>query len=132
MRIDSPGGTVGDSQEIYSAISIAKDLLENGAKLAITDPKVSSQQIENEFGKAMNNACEEVFRDLEFTRDTYECSKDADAIVIATEWKEYKFLDWEKISNLMRKPSWIFDTRNVIVEKDIKNLDLNFWQVGRN
>ncbi len=114
------------------AISIAKDLLENGAKLAITDPKVSSQQIENEFGKAMNNACEEVFRDLEFTRDIYECSKDADAIVIATEWKEYKFLDWEKISNLMRKPSWIFDTRNLILEKDIKNLDLNFWQVGRN
>ena len=56
---------------------------------------------------------------MEFTRDAYGCSKDADAIVIATEWKEYKFLDWEKISNLMRKPSWVFDARSILVpEKD--------------
>ena len=40
--------------------------------------------------------------------------KDADAIVVLTEWDEYSRLDWDSIALTMRKPSWIFDARSII------------------
>ena len=47
-----------------------------------------------------------------------------------TEWDEYKNIDWGKVSQKMRKPSWIFDARSILNKNDIKNSDLNFWRIG--
>ena len=110
-------------------IAISKYLLENGAKLMITDPQVSSDQIEQEIGsdKKDNFKFEGKW---EFTKDLKECVKDADAIVILTAWKEYQQLDINFLCKFMRKPSWIFDTRKIISIKDLKGTGINFWQVG--
>ena len=39
---------------------------------------------------------------------------------------------WEDIYKKMRKPAWLFDTRSVVNEKDIKNIGLNLWKLGSN
>ena len=53
-----------------------------------------------------------------------------DAVVILTEWDIYKNLDWKKISELMRKPAWVFDTRGLVDISKLNNTDLNFWKIG--
>ena len=55
---------------------------------------------------------------------------DADAIVIATEWEEFKSLDWSEISNLMRSPKWLFDTRGVTNSDNLEKYNLNYWKIG--
>ena len=65
-----------------------------------------------------------------FTKDLNECVVGADAIVILTAWEEYKELDFSVFSQLMRKPSWLFDTRNVVSKNKLKGSGMNFWQIG--
>ena len=54
----------------------------------------------------------------------------ADSIVILTEWDEYRNLNWQKLSQSMRKPAWIFDTRGILSKEEIISLGLNFWSIG--
>ena len=60
----------------------------------------------------------------------YESFEGADAVVILTEWEEYKNLDWKKISLKMRKPAWVFDTRLIINKQKVILSGLNFWGLG--
>ena len=113
------------------AISITKDLIENGAELIICDPKVQSLQIAkcldlDENKKGFNSE----FGFWRFSKDIYEAAKNADAIVLITEWKEYKNIIWEKMAKQMRNPSWVFDTRSISNLKAIKNAGINVWSVG--
>ena len=39
-------------------------------------------------------------------------------------------MDWDKISDLMRAPAWIFDARSVISKEDLVNKKLNLWRIG--
>ena len=111
-----------------STLYIANDLMENGANIFIHDPKVSDDEIDNAFRnfKSFNinesawNYCENIL----------EAANMADAIIILTEWNEYKTIDWEKVSSLMRKPSWVFDTRAIIDGEVIKKYGLSYWSVG--
>ena len=59
-----------------------------------------------------------------------DVAKDADAIVIATEWKEFKSLDWCKMSKLMRSPKWLFDIRGITNYCDLKGCNINYWKIG--
>ena len=117
-----------DTRESPS-IDICKSLIEEGAKLSIYDPKVTSYQIKESLVVREN---------VEFNNDglweqesnIYNVAFNADAIVILTEWDEFKKLDWKKFKELMRSPSWLFDTRGITEEKEIKNAGLNYWKVG--
>ena len=112
------------------AIEICKDLIENGAELLINDPKVSKVQIEIELGL---NEFENNNRNIgkwQFITDINKAAENADAIVIVTEWEEYKNLNWRKLSDLLRKPSWIFDTRGIIPISLLKELNSYYWQIG--
>ena len=114
-----------------AAIFIAKDLLENGAKLKIYDPQVSKNNIEKELGLESS----EVFLENDDGQWSYFSEYDdainsADAVVILTEWEEFREIDWEYHSNLMRKPSWLFDTRNIVNRDIVKKTDINYWGLG--
>ncbi len=112
------------------AIEICKDLIENGAELLINDPKVSKVQIEIELGlKEFENNNRNIGK-WQFITDINKAAENADAIVIVTEWEEYKNLNWRKLSNLLRKPSWIFDTRGIIPISLLKELNSYYWQIG--
>ena len=118
-----------DTRESPS-ISIAKDLLENGANLMITDPQVLPLQIEKELGLTQSVSFSDLEGSWRFTKNLEECVKDADAIVILTSWEEYKEFDFNSYSKLMRKPSWIFDTRKIISKDNLKGSGIKFWQIG--
>ena len=114
-----------------AAIDICKNLLEEGGNLRIYDPKVSTQQIEKDLN------CQENLKGENsdsgnwiFTKSIEEASNDADGIIILTEWEEFKYINWEKISGLMRKPSWLFDTRLVSDTNEAASFGIHIWALG--
>ena len=120
-----------------AAIQICKDLLEEGAYLIIHDPKVSQKQIEIDLNMeiSQSDAREDKADNIResnwsFANNLSSIFKDADAVVILTEWDIYKTINWDEVSKLMRHPSWIFDTRSIIKGIDVKKSGLNFWQIG--
>ena len=113
------------------AIEIVKDLIENGAEIIISDPKVKTSQIERDLKMAENH--KEINSECgfwHFSEDIFCAVKDADAIVLLTEWQEYAHLDWQKIGNSMRSPSWVFDARSIAQVDQIKKTGLNVWSIG--
>ena len=112
------------------AIEISKNLIENGAQLKINDPKVNNKQIEQELAIKEFEENPLSYGRWNYEKDIYKSAKNADAIIIITEWQEYKGLNWQKLSSLMRKPAWIFDTRKILPKENWAELGINFWQVG--
>ena len=60
-----------------------------------------------------------------YTSDLNLLFKDADAIIILTEWEEYLHIKWKIMSKLMRKPSWLFDTRGIVEEEKLNGSNIN-------
>ena len=124
-----------DTRESPSIV-ICKNLLEEGAFLNIHDPKVKSKQISEELGKREyikhhaegKDSISEGEWFLE--EDIKKACKGSDAIIILTDWKEYSEIDWAEIAQIMRRPSWVFDTRSVINKEQIINANLNLWRIG--
>ena len=119
-----------------SAIKICKDLLEEGAILHIHDPKVNKSQIEYDLGKKSINYSYKGVNDIDldgnwfFYKTIYDAVVGADALVVLTEWEEYSNIDWEIISEKMRKPAWVFDSRSILIKERIRKTGLNFWRIG--
>lgn len=114
-----------------AAIDICKNLLEEGGNLRIYDPKVSKQQIEKDLNCPQNlKGKNSDSGNWIFTKSIEEASNDADGIIILTEWEEFKYINWEKISGLMRKPSWLFDTRLVSDTNEAASFGINIWALG--
>ncbi len=113
------------------AISICADLINEGAKLVIHDPKVDEESIIGDIKNYLRNK-NLPFYDcgLEFEKDIYNSVEESDAIIILTEWEDYSNLNWQKISRSMRKPGWVFDTRNIIQIEKVKSSGLNIWCLG--
>ena len=111
------------------AINICLDLLEEGATLKIYDPRVKSKQIEKEISKKKdkNIIYEGKWIKVE---NIYESFNEADAIIVLTEWQEFKNLNWEEISSLMKKPSWVFDTRLILSPEILKKYNFDLWSLG--
>ncbi len=128
-----------DTREAPS-INIAKDLLEEGAQLAIYDPKAKINQIETDLGLPASNHPKEPNTHSKETitgegswwsaKTTTQAVQGVDAIVILTEWNEFKKLDWGNMVPHMRKPAWVFDTRGVVNQSLIKQAGLKLWRVG--
>ena len=52
------------------------------------------------------------------------------AVLLLTEWSEYKNINWYEVAKKMVRPGWVFDSRSIIDPISIKNANLNFWRVG--
>ena len=98
------------------AIVIAKELAKNGAEICATDP----EGIENSKRELAE------FKNIKFAADAYEASENADLIVIATEWKNYRELDFSKI-----KTKKIVDLRNLFDAEKMKNLGFEYFYIGQ-
>lgn len=113
------------------AISISLELLKEGAKLKIYDPKVSFEQIKNDLvQKNQNLSSVSKVNNWEVCDDLYETTIGADAIVILTNCEEFKNLNWSKITKNMRLPSWVFDTKGFSNTAEAEIFDMNIWSVG--
>ena len=54
----------------------------------------------------------------------------ADAVVLLTEWSQYKSLDWQDLSRRMRRPAWVFDSRTIVNPDQVRSAGLRLWCVG--
>ena len=101
--------------------------------MKIYDPRVSRRQLEKDLGlnKKDNLEYGSFNGSWEFSGDSYRAAEGTDAIVILTEWEEFKHLDWKLISTNMRSPSWVFDTRSIINYEEATSNGINVWIMGR-
>ena len=115
------------------AIEICKDLLEEGCFLSIFDPKVSLNQIISDLGmnptKIKSNGNN--LGGWDYSKSIDDAVKGSDAIIILSDWQDFYNLDYKTIISEMRKPSWIFDTRNVVDINAAKKSGFNLWSLGR-
>ena len=107
------------------AIEICKNLINDGARLNIHDPKVH----EDDLNKVLSTPSHEK-EDWDIAKNINDVFVDSDAVIILTEWEAYKKIDWDSQVKLMRRPSWIFDTRNLLELKNIDTNKVNIWQTG--
>lgn len=127
LENDVKGKTIGvlglsfkpDTDDMRDAPSIViiNGLKEAGAKIKAYDPV------------AMENS-KKLFSGIEFSKNSYEVAENADLLIIATEWNEFKQLDLSKIKNLMKTPI-ILDGRNIYSKHELKGLGFTYLGVGR-
>ncbi len=98
---------------------VISELLNNGFKVNVYDP-AAMDNMKNKFGDA-----------IRFTSNPYEALKDVSALVILTEWNEFKQADLQKVKSLMKKPV-VFDGRNIYDPKAMKKLGYTYISIGRN
>lgn len=111
----------GDTRE-SPAIYISRLLLNEHANLAIYDPK------------AIPNAridLGDVKAGVEYCSDPYEAVRGAHAIVLITDWKEFTAYDYRKIFDLMEKPAFIFDGRNLLDHEKLYETGFNVYPLGK-
>jgi UDPglucose 6-dehydrogenase len=113
------------------AIRICRDLIEEGATLAIVDPKVEAEQIARDLGCAPGGAASLSGEGGWVpAASPEEAARGADAVLILTEWGAYRQLDWTGIAAVMRHPAWLFDARAVADAAAARAAGLNVWRVG--
>ena len=117
-----------DSREA-PAIRVCADLLEEGAHLAIHDPKVATGQMARDLKQD-----ESVVLDSSGSwcrPESIEAAvAGADAVLILTEWEQYRQLKWADLASRMRRPAWVFDARAVTESLQVKAAGLSLWKVG--
>ncbi len=99
------------------AMAIVRDLRAHGARVRAYDPE------------AMPHA-REVFPDLDYRPDPYAVADGADALVVVTEWNEFRNLDLERIRGLLARPVLV-DLRNVYDPAKARALGFQYHGVGR-
>ena len=111
----------GDTRDA-PAIYICKRLLEEKARLSITDPHAISNARKDLSGVDVR---------AEFVEDPYEAAKDAHGLALITEWPKYRSLDYQKIFDSMSKPAFIFDGRNHLDHEKLFEMGFNVYPIGR-
>lgn len=104
------------------AIAITQMLAEEHAEIAITDPK-ALRHVAEDLGPLAAK--------IKTTTDPYAAAKDADAIVLLTDWEEYKALDYKRLYAGMRKPAFIFDGRNILPHAQLRRLGFEVKAIGK-
>ena len=59
-----------------------------------------------------------------------EASFNTDGLVVLTAWAEFKNINWQNLYQFTRKPTWIFDTRNICDLKNAKKAGFKTWSLG--
>ena len=103
------------------SIYVIKELVKHGAKIKAFDPK------------AVNEAKEYYLKGLEkveYVDSKYDVLNDSDALVLLTEWKEFRIPDFEKIKSLLKNPI-IFDGRNQYNAFNLEEMGIEYHQIGK-
>ena len=112
-----------DTRESPS-INISRDLLQEGAILDFYDPKVNESQIFKEFNEIIDD------ENVLVSKTALQAVNGADAVLVLTDWDEFRSLEWGDMFKAMRKPAWVFDTRICLDKKNLKEIGFNVWSLG--
>ncbi len=106
-----------DDMRDAPSIDIAAALTAQGARVRAFDP-VAMQ------------VARPLIQDVEFCSDPYEMARDCDALMVVTEWNEFKQLDLEKLKDLLKQPV-IYDGRNIYDPAVMKDMGFIYRGIGR-
>ena len=106
-----------DDMRDAPSIDIIELLKRDGANIKAFDPQ------------AAKNA-KGIIKDIEFTENIYDAAKDAEALVVLTEWNDFKEIDFKKLKKLMKNPV-IIDSRNIYNPEQLRDLGFTYLGVGR-
>lgn len=123
----------GDTRE-SAAITLTQYFREEKANVAIFDPKVEESQIWFDLQEAgKGDSLEDIKKQITISSDPFDAAKNADAIVIATEWDMFKDtnLDYEKLYSIMNKPAFVFDGRLIVDRAKLEKIGFKVEQIGK-
>jgi UDPglucose 6-dehydrogenase len=106
-----------DDMRESPATDIIKEMQKRGAKIRAFDPV------------AMKEA-KHYLPDIDYAENEYDAIKDADVLVIVTEWNQFRALDMDKVKKLLKAPK-IADLRNIYNPTDMRELGFEYVGVGR-
>ncbi|MDX2080996.1 MAG: UDP-glucose/GDP-mannose dehydrogenase family protein [Terrimicrobiaceae bacterium] len=110
-----------DTDDVRSsvAVDVVKDLLSEGAEVSVYDPK------------GMEKAREfKLVEGARFADSPLDAAKDAEALIIATEWKMFAGVDFEELKKIMHTPL-IFDGRNLFDPDTVREFGFTYTSIGR-
>src|SRR5579872_1181158 len=105
-----------DDVRFAPALSIIRRLQVEGAQIQAYDPE------------AMDKAKKEI-PDLTYCQDAYEAAKGTDAVLLLTEWEEFRKVDWSRLATLVERPL-IIDGRNALLREDVVSNGFHYIGIG--
>lgn len=105
-----------DMREAPSLVIIDK-ILEAGGKVKAYDP-VAMEEAERILGD-----------NITYAKDIYDATLEADAILMVTEWNEFRLPTWEVIKKTMKKPV-VFDGRNIYNKQEMNEIGFDYFGIG--
>ena len=121
-----------------SSIPISSDLIINGASLKIYDPLADKKQIIQDlttYLESKNLDLKEIkslLNQVKINNTLSECLSNSNAIIVLTEWDEFKQIDWQnyRLNIVDAVLPHIFDTRNILDIELLKSLEYKVFQIG--
>lgn len=113
-----------------AAIYVADDLINEQAKIALYDPQVALPQVLSDLNYLETRTELENERSIQTFENPYEACENSHAIAVLTEWDEFKGFDWQKIYDSMLKPAFVFDGRNLLDAKKMKEIGFIYQSIG--
>lgn len=147
----------GDTRE-SPAITLIRDFLSEKARVVIYDPQVSEAQIWADLSEAMPDVALEksmflfspwallqknvtqtdhdllvvavaVKAVVEIAPSALKAAQNSEAIVVATEWKEFTTIDWQDVYSTMNKPAFVFDGRMILDAEKLRQIGFKVRRV---
>ena len=106
-----------DDMRFAPSVDIIHELQREGANIRVYDPAAAEKS-------------KELLGRVDYCKDPYEAARDADALVIVTEWDEFKKLDLKKLKDIMKNPL-IIDGRNIYDPEKMKKEGFAYVSIGR-
>merc|ERR1712024_298916 len=117
----------GDVRET-PAVLVTKMLMDDGAIVHVYDPKVKKEDAMSEF-KYHNMEVDE--HRLIFSKTPHEAVDGAHAIVVLTEWDEFKTYPYQAFHASMMKPAFMFDGRGILMHKELEDIGFEVHAIGK-
>lgn len=106
-----------DDMREAPSLKIISSLQREGAKIRAYDPK------------AMEMA-RKIFKKIEYGKDPYDVAKGSDALLIITEWNQFRNLDLKRLQKIMKSPVFL-DFRNIYEPAKMREMGFKYFAVGR-
>ncbi len=113
-----------DVREAPSLVLIEK-IIRSGAKVRVFDP-VAKDEAYHALSKKLY---EKQLLSIYFAKDIYDAVKDSDALLLVTEWKEFRLPNWQRVKEEMIG-NLVLDGRNIYDKKEIKDLGFEYQRIG--
>ena len=110
-----------DDMREAPSLTIISALAAKGARINAADPVALTEA---------KWRLAEIGTSLSLFEDEYEAMDGADALIILTEWNQYRNLDFERVKKLLKSPV-LFDLRNIYKRRDMEEKGFSYYSVGQ-